>query len=113
LNPPQGSEGGSEQSGRRPVVILQNTRANRSFSTIAIVPISTSTRQDDRPTSVHIPRGTIGLLEGNALCNHVRAIDKNKLLNRVGQLPAAIVDRIFDKVVALLSRDDILFNNTP
>jgi mRNA interferase MazF len=84
---------GSEQRGRRPVVVVSHDAFNRTegWRSVIVVPLSTSTRQARRgPTGIALPRGTAGLSrESVALCHQVTTLDRAKLTRAVGTLPAA------------------------
>ena len=82
---------GSEQSGRRPVLIISNDGFNRisNWRSIIVVPLSTSDKQASRgPTAISLPKGTAGLREASiALCHQVTTLDRSKLVERIGALP--------------------------
>ena len=86
---------GSEQRGRRPVLVLSHDAFNRTetWHSIIVVPLSTSPRQAGRgPTAVPIPRGSAGLgRESVALCHQVTTLDRAKLRQHVGTLSSALV----------------------
>jgi mRNA interferase MazF len=109
LNPPPGTEPGTETTGPHPVLILQNTRLNRSLPTVVVVPITSSPRAARYPTSVHIPPGAGRLREGYVLCPQIRVLDKRRIGDRIGQVPASIVDATMRMVQEILSRDDPSF----
>ena len=98
---------GSEQTGRRPVVVVSHDGFNQThgWRSIIIVPLSTSLAQRQRgPTAVPLPKGTGGLTkEGVALCHQVTALDRAKLIRRIGTLPAAIMHQIDAGLKAALS----------
>ena len=48
---------GSEQGGRRPVVIIQNDLGNLHAPTVIAVPLTGSSGKPALPTHVRIPRG--------------------------------------------------------
>ena len=89
---------GSEQSGRRPVVIVSHDGFNQvtAWRSIIVVPLSTSAKQRRRgPTAVLLPKGTAGLRqESVALCHQVTTLDREKLSDRMGELPAATLRRV-------------------
>lgn len=79
---------GSEQGGTRPVLIVSRDALNANAPIIIVVPL-TSRENKKRlyPTHVEIPVGEAGLSKNSvALCEQVRAISKNRLTKRIGQL---------------------------
>lgn len=98
---------GSEQRGRRPVIILSHDAFNDNpgWRSIIVIPVSTSSAQARRgPTAIVIPRGTGGLKQDSvALCHQVTTLDRSKLTQRLGSLPDAVVTQIEDGVLAALS----------
>lgn len=83
---------GSEQSGRRPVILISHDAFNRvaAWRSIIVVPLSTSQAQAARgPTAVRVPRGAAGLSrESVALCHQVTTLDRAKLVEHIGTLPS-------------------------
>ena len=86
---------GSEQSGRRPVIVVSHDGFNRvpAWRSVIVVPLSTSARQAARgPTAIRVPRGAAGLTrECVALGHQITTLDRSKLTRRVGTLPAALL----------------------
>jgi mRNA interferase MazF len=82
---------GSEQSGRRPVVVVSHAIFNESASwkSVIVVPLSTSESQRARAaTVVLIPRRSAGLPASSvAVCHQVTTLDRSKLKERIGRLP--------------------------
>lgn len=99
---------GSEQSGRRPVIILSHDAFNQTstWRSIIVVPLSTSATQARRgPTVVALSAGTAGLQsESSALCHQITTLDRAKLTDKIGALPAETLTLV-EK--ALLSAVDI------
>jgi len=89
---------GSEQTGRRPVIILSHDAFNQTpgWRSIIVVPTSTSTSQARRgPTVVDVPAGAGGLTqESFALCHQVTTLDRLKLTKKIGTLPAEVLRRV-------------------
>ena len=81
---------GSEQQGRRPVVVISSNAFNRAqnWRSIIVVPISTSPTQAGRGLSVvPLGQGTAGLRKDSVvLCHQVTTIDRTKLTKRIGEL---------------------------
>jgi len=84
LNPSKGSE----QAGRRPVLILQNDVGNELAPTTIIAPLTTKSFSKEYPTNVNIPKGTAGLkTNSTVLLSQIRTIDKTRLEEQIGALP--------------------------
>lgn len=83
---------GSEQTGRRPVILLSHDGFNQTptWKSIIVVPISTSASQGKRgPTVVELPGGSAGLPKASfAVCHQVTTLDRAKLTRKVGTLPS-------------------------
>lgn len=94
---------GSEQRGRRPVVVFSHDAFNEvaSWRSIIVVPISTSNRQKLRsPTVVNLRAGTAGLsTDSVVLCHQITTIDRAKLEKRLGELPSEVLKRVEDGVL--------------
>ena len=57
LDPTQGSE----QAGRRPVLVLQNDAINRFTTTVLAIPLTTNLRRASLPSCVQVTQGDGGL----------------------------------------------------
>ena len=81
---------GSEQSGKRPVIVVSHNGFNLTpnWRSIIVVPLSTSTNQARRGlTAILIDRGEGGLSQDSvALCHQVTTLDRGKLKQRLGEL---------------------------
>jgi mRNA interferase MazF len=97
---------GSEQRGRRPVIVVSHDAFHRTeaWRSIIVVPLSTSPRQAGRgPTAIPVPRGSAGLgKESVALCHQVTTLDRRKLTQHVGTLPAPIVVAVAEGLKAAM-----------
>ena len=86
---------GSEQQGRRPVVILSHDGFNEAptWKSIIVVPCTTSETQKRRgPTVVLLPEGTAGLkTDCVAICHQITTLDRAKLTQRIGVLPKPLL----------------------
>ena len=81
---------GSEQMGRRPVIVVSHDSLNQTpnWRSIIIVPLSTSINQASRGDSViAISKGEGGLSQDSvALCHQVTTLDRSKFQQRLGTL---------------------------
>jgi len=95
-----GQRTGSEQSGMRPVIIVQNDIGNRNSPTVIVVPITSQIKREDMPTHISL-RKSFGLDEDSiALCEHVDTIDKQRLLDYIGHI-STIELRHIDRALAI------------
>jgi mRNA interferase MazF len=84
---------GSEQQGRRPVIVVSNDGFNRTprWRSVIVVPVSTSHRQHAHgPTAVELRKGDGGLdNDCVALCHQVTTLDRSKLVHCLGILSSS------------------------
>jgi mRNA interferase MazF len=88
---------GSEQTGRRPVIVVSHNGFNQApaWRSIIVIPMTTSRSQAKRgPTVVEVSDSAAGLLGSSfALCHRVTTLDRAKLTKRVGALsPTGLLD---------------------
>ena len=77
---------GSEQSGIRPVLVIQNDIGNKYSPTIIVLAI-TSKSKKNIPTHVKIDSNIEGIKRDSiVLVEQVRTIDKSRLIKRIGKL---------------------------
>jgi len=77
---------GSEQDGKRPVVVVQNNVANKHSPTIIIAPITTVIKKIYLPTHIIIYKNAFLKKDSTILVEQVRVIDKTRLLTYLGKL---------------------------
>lgn len=94
---------GTEQTGVRPVLIVQTDRANPYSPHTIIVPFTTRLRQKLLPSHVLVPAGEGGLAQDSVeLCEQIRVLDHQRLLARLGDLSAQRMQEIADALKAVL-----------
>ena len=100
---------GSEQTGRRPVILISHDAFNESpgWRSVIAVPISTSSSQGRRgPTVIELPGGTGGLPKTSvAICHQVTTLDRVKLTKRVGTLPSEFLRQVEEGLRAAMDLD--------
>lgn len=90
---------GSEQGGRRPVLVLSDDSLHSLSSRVLICPI-TENRQD-WPTKVFIPAGYV--VSRAVLTDQARMIDRNhRHLRYIGRLPDEITLRVSQRVATYM-----------
>lgn len=101
---------GSEQRGRRPVVVVSHDSFNRvdAWRSVIVVPLTTSERQGARgPSVVEVPAEESGLPSASyALCHQVTTLDRRKLEPPVGSLTNGLLQRIGRGLVAACDLHD-------
>jgi mRNA interferase MazF len=100
---------GSEQAGRRPVIVVSHDGFNRApaWRSIIVVPITTSALQAKRgPTVVEVPGGAAGLPKtSTAVCHQVTTLDRVKLTKMAGSLPPNLLREVDEALKAALDLD--------
>ena len=98
---------GSEQQGRRPVIIISHDGFNQTpnWRSIIVVPISTAASQRRRgPTAIALPQGAGGLSRDSiALCHQVTTLDRAKLNQQVGTLSPELISQVETGLKAALN----------
>jgi mRNA interferase MazF len=94
---------GSEQAGRRPVLILEDDRLIRATLTVVVIPFTTNLKMQNLPTCVLVPAGEGGLRQDSvAICHQLRALDKQGLVQHWGSLPTGRIAEIERAVLRTL-----------
>lgn len=97
---------GSEQTGRRPVVIVSHNIFNQktTWRSIVVVPLSTSEAQTKRGvTAILIPQDISNLSKTSvALCHQVTTLDRSKFEKFIGTLPSEIRNKIDEGLKAAM-----------
>lgn len=90
---------GCEQSGVRPVVVIQNNVGNRFSPTIIVAAITSSIKKANLPVHLELsmeesklPSKSVVLLE------QIRTIDKRRLVSKVSTLDQKILNKIDAKL---------------
>lgn len=86
---------GSEQAGRRPVLIIQNDMGNEFAPTVIAAPLTTKHFVKEYLFNVFLPKSTAGLKsESTILFSQIRVLDKSRLDQRIGHLPAVYMSKV-------------------
>lgn len=77
---------GSEQSGIRPVLVIQNDIGNKYSPTVIVLAITSKVKKEI-PTHVSVEKSIKGLEKNSiVLVEQVRTIDKERLIKKIGCL---------------------------
>lgn len=78
---------GSEQGGKRPVLVIQNNIGNKFSSTVIAAAITSATDKPKLPTHIEITKEESGLEKDSViLLEQIRTIDKIRLGALIGRL---------------------------
>ena len=97
---------GSEQSGVRPVLVIQNDKGNFFSTTVVVAAITDRTKKTNMPTHCLLPVGNGLEVPSVALLEQVRTIDKLRLLSYIGKLDESTIKGI-DRAIAVSMGFDI------
>lgn len=97
---------GSEQQGRRPVVIISHDGFNltHGWRSVIVIPLSTSRAQAARGLSVVPMRQGVADLPRDcfAICHQVTTLDRSKITTRIGELTQTELIQIEDGLKAAM-----------
>jgi mRNA interferase MazF len=95
---------GSEPWGRRPAVILQHDRFNRSrLNTVVVVAITSNLRYANLPGNVRVRNGEANLPRPCVVnVTQVQTIDRAYLRGKIGTLPHGLLRRVWEGVRLVL-----------
>jgi len=100
---------GSEQQGRRPVVVVSRDSFNLApgWQSVIVVPCSTSQNQRRRgPTAAFLPAGAGGLESDSvALCHQITTLDRSKLVEYLGTLSPVHLANVEEGILAAVDLD--------
>ncbi|MBL7065125.1 MAG: type II toxin-antitoxin system PemK/MazF family toxin [Anaerolineae bacterium] len=86
---------GSEQAGRRPVLVFQNNLISRFTRTVICIPLTTNLRRVQLPSCLLIRAGEGGLARDSVLlCHQLRVLDQSRLGTRLGRVSDSILVEI-------------------
>lgn len=94
---------GSEQSGTRPVIIVQNDIGNKYSPTIIIVPLTSQTDlKMSQPTHYYLKAFGNIRYDSIVLTEQIRAIDKQRLKEKIGNINHKTMQEIDEKMMIAL-----------
>jgi mRNA interferase MazF len=98
----------SEPDGRRPALVVQHDRFNRSaISTTVVAAITSNLRLAALPGNVRLARGEGGLPHASVVnVSQLRTIDRTRLIERVGAIRPAKLRLVLQGLALLLGTDE-------
>jgi len=94
---------GSEQGGVRPVLVIQNDIGNRYSPTVIAAAITSQLNKAKLPTHIAIEAEEFGLPKNSiVLLEQIRTIDKQRLKEKIGELPDSLMNKVNDGLLISL-----------
>lgn len=94
---------GSEQSGRRPVVILSGNLMNRFLQVIITAPL-TSKIKNYQGNPILQPNQLNGLkIQSEILVFHIRSVSKDRLIEKIGEIQKSELNQALETLKDLTS----------
>ena len=102
LNPQIGTEPGKV----RPVLIIQTDLLNAVYPSTIVCPLTTNVIKESEILRVHIRKGIAGVSKpSDIMIDQIRAIDNNRLINKIGELPNDISKTVLENLKIVLDID--------
>jgi mRNA interferase MazF len=103
LNPQLGTEPGK----KRPVLVIQTNLLNKILHPSTIIcPITTNIQKDSDVLRIHLKKGIANLNEDcDIMVDQIRAIDNKRLVQKIGDLPFSLVERVRENIKIVLDID--------
>lgn len=98
---------GSEQSGERPVVVIQNDFGNKYSPTVIIAPLTKVLKKRFLPTHIFISKNNYLRFNSLVLLEQTRVIDKSRLQNYLGKLSDFQIQKIDNALIDTFEIDII------
>ena len=102
---------GHEIKKSRPALIIQNDIGNKYSSITIIAPITSQNLEKIYPVEVLLLKNNSGLDKNSKiLFNQIRAIDKRRLVKKLGKVNQEITEKVNDSLKISLGLIDVKFN---
>lgn len=100
---------GSAPAGRRPALVVQHDRFNRTaLSTTVVAAITSNLRLAAMPGNVRLRQGEAGLARASVVnVSQIQTIDRTRLGDRVGSLAPARMRDVLEGLGLLLGTDEL------
>ena len=104
-----GAAEGSAPAGRRPALVVQHDRFNRSaISTTVVTAITSNLRLGAMPGNVRLRSGEAGLARASVVnVSQIRTIDRTRLGDRVGRLGSRRMREVLKGLALLLGTEEV------
>lgn len=105
-----GAPVGSAPGYRRPAVLVQSDRFNRTrLATVVVVPITSNLRRAALPGNIQLARGEANLPRSSvANVTQIIAIDRSQVIRKLGALSRERVREIVNGITLMLGAHELL-----
>jgi mRNA interferase MazF len=98
---------GTETGKTSPVLVVQTDFLNNVHPSTLICPITTNVKLESKILRVNIKKGTAKVKEDcDVMIDQLRAIDNKRLIQKIGELPKELSERVKENIKILLDLDD-------
>ena len=90
---------GSEQGGKRPVIVIQNNTGNKFAPTVIVAAVTSKvTKKPNQPTHVLIDRNPAFSRPSMVLLEQIKTIDKRRVKKYLGRMTRRQMDEIGEAI---------------
>ena len=90
---------GSEQGGKRPVIVIQNNTGNKFAPTVIVAAVTSKvTKKPNQPTHVLIDRNPAFSRPSMVLLEQIKTIDKRRVSKYLGRMTRQQMDEIGEAI---------------
>ena len=109
-----GAAEGSAPGGRRPALVIQHDRFNRSaISTTVVAAVTSNLRLGAMPGNVRLRRGEAGLPHASVVnVSQIRTVDRTRLVDQAGVLGPSRMHDVLRGLALLFGTDPVADGNT-
>ena len=95
---------GTEAGKTRPVLILQTNLLNQIVHPSTIIcPLTTNVKMQSDILRVHLKKGEANIQDNcDIMIDQIRAIDNTRLIKKIGDLPAHLIDKVKENILIVL-----------
>lgn len=94
---------GSEQGGVRPILVVQNDVGNKFSPTVIAAAITSQLGKARLPTHIPLSADGFGLPKDSiVLLEQIRTLDKQRLKEKIGELPPSVMSRVNEGLLVSL-----------
>ncbi|MCF8084351.1 MAG: type II toxin-antitoxin system PemK/MazF family toxin [Deltaproteobacteria bacterium] len=110
-----GKSGDSGPSGKRPAIVIQNDTLNKSnINTTVVVLLTSNKKLAMVPGNVSLKKGAGHLPKPSVVVvSQMATVDKERLLEKIGTLDAAILGHVLNGCQAVISASMVTANRYP